>query len=281
MIETVIPSKRKFPGVAQFGPEFEMFGSNIDMDTVVEILVRQGVSAERTRHGHKVYTKWQVEPDSSIQPGSSNSESFELVGPVLIGEEGLHEVKRVLMIVKDHINPKVNKSCGFHVHFGPNSWNNDLDNLKAIVKNFLKFEDAFNLMVPQSRRQSQYCLSNNSSSALVSLTPREKFSKIDNCHSKDELANVIQDTRYYRLNLMTEKVTIEFRQHSATYEWTKACRWIKIISLFIQSSCDHHPTLNFNSDKSPEHKFDKLFSDVIKDSTLESWARQRKEKFSN
>jgi len=274
----VIPSKKKFPDTSQFGPEFEMFGTVNNMEDVVAILIRNGVPATITNRQNKSYDKWHIEHDGSLKPDREDHLPFELIGPVLRGESGLHEIKKVLIIINE-VDPKVNKSCGFHVHFGPETWGGNPQNLKAIVKNYIKFEEAFNVMVPHSRRISDYCLENNSSPQLRHLNPKEKFALIDGCNTREQIEAIIQDTRYYRLNLSTGKVTIEFRQHSATYEWKKACTWIKLLSLFIKASCDNPPTLNFNSDKDSDYKFNKLFEIVIKDATLESWARKRKEKF--
>jgi len=257
-----------------------MFGEDVsNMEEVVQILLRNNVPATLTNRQNKTYDQWHVERDGSLRPDRADHKPFELIGPILRGEPGLHEIKRVLIIIKEQVNPKVNKSCGFHIHFGPETWEDKLDNLKAIVKNYIKFEEAFNLMVPLSRRTSTYCLANNCSPKLLNLSPKDKFAVIDRCSSREEIEAIIQNSRYYRLNLSTGKVTIEFRQHSATYEWKKSCSWIKLLALFIKASCQNPPTLNFNSDKDADYKFKMLFESVIKDATIESWAKKRKEKF--
>jgi len=182
----------------------------------------------------------------------------------------------VLVITKE-MGVHVNKSCGFHVHVGECR---SLEGLKGCILNFIKYELAFDSMVPPSRRNNQYCKSNNDSPQLARLSPHDKFALINNCCSKDELRKVIQDNnRRYKLNLPVDKPTMEFRQHSATYEWTKACRWVKILVIFIEQSQNNPPTLNFNSDRNEQYRFDSLFDNVICDPTLKDRAEKRRLKF--
>jgi len=245
-------------------------------DNYCRTLHKKGISAKAAGYHGQDYNIWQIKSDRSITPGerSENAMGFEIVGPILKGMEGLELLKSVLEITKE-MGVLVNKSCGFHVHIGLGS----LEGLKGIILNFIKYEIAFDSMVPPSRRNNGYCKSNNCSSVLEGLSPHGKFAKINSCCSINELRRVIQDDRYYKLNLPEDKPTIEFRQHSATYEWTKACRWVKILVIFIEHSQNKPPHLNFNSDRDEQHRFNSLFKSVICDSTLKKWAEKRREKF--
>lgn len=283
-----IPSKKRFPDHITFGTEFELFIPNPNNYwnklTIAQYYVSKGIRAQDASYHGDNYTIWQIKSDSSIHPGSASLEKnafpFELVGPILKGDAGLKTLKNVLEVTKG-LGVRVNKSCGFHVHIGESAWHGNVNNLKAIVKNYIKHELAFNCMIPPSRIDNEYCQSNNNSSILRSCNPGRKFEKIMECSSVSDIRSVIQDDRYYKFNLPENKTTIEFRQHSATYEWEKACRWVKILAIFADQSVQHPPTLNFNSDKGADYQFNALFDTVIKDETLKAWAVKRKAKFGN
>jgi len=175
-------SKRKFPEHVTFGVEFELFKLNPNGDwdkaRVAAYYISKGIQATIADRTATNYTVWQIKPDSSIHPGrvsqGANAFPFELVGPILKGKEGLEIMKRVLEITKE-LGVLVNKSCGFHVHIGETAWNNDPNMLKGIVKNFIKHELAFDCMVPPSRRNNPYCLSNNGSNVLAGCSPHKKI----------------------------------------------------------------------------------------------------------
>jgi len=274
-------SKKKIPTDITFGVELELFIPNPNgrwsLESIAKHYTNEGIRAKAAGYHGQDYDIWQIKADRSIQPGerSENAMGFELVGPILKGKRGLELLKSVLEITKE-MGVLVNKSCGFHVHIGLCE---SLDGLKGIILNFIKYELAFDSMVPPSRRNNQYCMSNNCSSQLNNLPPHDKFAKIKNCRSTNELRRVIQDSRFYKLNLPEDKPTIEFRQHSATYEWTKACRWVKILVIFIEQSQNKPPNLNFHSDRDEQYRFDSLFDSVICDSTLKDWAEKRRIKF--
>jgi hypothetical protein len=268
-----------------FGAEFEMFIPNPTgswtLSTIADFLTDKGVSALAANYHGENYDKWQIKSDRSIAPGSAsqqkNAFAFEIVSPILKGEIGLETIKRVLQIVKN-MGVKVNKSCGFHVHIG--GWT--ADDLHKILLNCLKFETVFDSLVPPSRRNNQYCKSNNESQALRDKNPRQKFDVIkQNRGNVSKLRTTIQDSRYFKFNLPDNKQTIEFRQHSATYEWTKACKWIRLLLIFVDNSISHPPRLNFNQTTDVDTRFDTMFSIVISNTELKEWAKQRKSKFEN
>lgn len=104
--------------------------------------------------------------------------TMELVSPVLCGKDGLGQVE-VVMGVLSELKVKVNESTGFHVHIGSNPFFSLEEvlkdcgflllrtfltlrfKLKRICANFVKYEDAFDSLVPVSRRgvNNKYCRS--------------------------------------------------------------------------------------------------------------------------
>lgn len=65
---------------------------------------------------------WKLVTDSSLQ----GNNTFELVSPILVGENGLKELETVCWVL-DICNAKVNDSCGFHVHMDAASFNLDTE----------------------------------------------------------------------------------------------------------------------------------------------------------
>ncbi len=67
---------------------------------------------------------WKLVADGSL----TGNESFELVSPILHGEEGLKDLEKVCWVL-ELCNVKVNESCGLHIHmdaadFTINTWKN-------------------------------------------------------------------------------------------------------------------------------------------------------------
>lgn len=84
---------------------------------------------------------------------------------------------------------KINKSCGFHVHIGIDSFN--IEQMKAICRNLLKFEVAFDMLLPPSRLNNPYCLSNNRSPSLRGKSRAQKFALIGACTNIIQLKYVL------------------------------------------------------------------------------------------
>lgn len=114
------------------------------------------------------------------------------------------------------LNAHVNRSCGLHVHLdcrdlidGTKKMNNRLASIRA--KRLGNCLDLLYRMVPQSRRENNYC--------------RPSVSGLKNC------------SRYYAVNRtsLRKHKTIEIRLHSGTTNFNKISNWIDLIYLISRS----------------------------------------------
>jgi hypothetical protein len=87
--------------------------------------------------------------------------------------------------------------------------------------------------------------------------------------------------RYHKLNLDNLKTgkrpTIEFRQHSATSDATKAEAWIRFCMAFVHNSVSttNHPSRKDERDDN----FEGLFDDLIQDNALKAYYRMQRDEF--
>ena len=210
----------------KFGVEIEAY--NVDMRLLERKLNEAGINASYESYNHNTRSHWKIVSDASL----SGNESFELVSPVLVGEDGMNQVKKVCDILSQ-CNAKVNKSCGMHVHF--DARNLSLNDWKNLYKNYATIETQIDAIMPASRRGNQYCKSlKNGFGSLASL-----FEKIDAASSIQSIArNVANNDRYFKMNVQSflRHGTVEFRQHSGTVEFEKMNNWIRICGALIDKS---------------------------------------------
>ncbi|SRR5579883_1894191 len=222
-----------------FGIEIEAY--NCTKAQVATALQQAGINAEVQSYNHNTQPCWKVITDNSI----SGTNGFEVVSPVLQGEEGLRQV-RVVMQTLTAIGAKVNKSCGMHVHFGASNLN--LQHFKNLFKHYVKFEDVLDAMMPQSRRGSNnvYCKSLLERFDRGSRTRSINwaFEVIDNANSLEGLYEAVTGRdRYFKLNLLSfwRHGTIEFRQHAGTVDADKACNWVLFLGTWMERAIATNP----------------------------------------
>ena len=136
----------------KFGIELEMY--NVNATDLTNAMRNENVEFESEDYNHTTRSHWKGVRDSSI----NGTNGIEIVSPVLQGENGMQQVKSVCKVL-NAVNAKVNKSCGFHVHFSANDFT--IQQWKNLFINFAMFENHFDKMMPVSRRDSNnsYCQS--------------------------------------------------------------------------------------------------------------------------
>lgn len=93
-----------------FGIEIEAY--NCTRERLARELTAAGIRVNVERYNHTDHNDhWKLVTDSSL----SGNNTFELVSPILHGEQGLEELEKVCWVL-DLCNAKVNDSCGLHVH---------------------------------------------------------------------------------------------------------------------------------------------------------------------
>ena len=190
-----------------FGIEIELVHGN--KYAMRDALQRAGIDCEVEGYNHTTRPHWKIVTDSSIRGGG-----YEVVSPILKGEEGLDEVRRVCEVLNEQ-GATVNRSCGLHVHHGAE----DLKarHLQNLLNLYRRSEGVIDSMMPVSRRENNntYCRS------LQHLNEGEH-----------------PGGRYYKLNLESLHVhgTVEFRQHSGTTEAEKIINWVNITQMMVERS---------------------------------------------
>ena len=230
--------------------------------------------------------QWKLIPDSSITCLDSmpNCNTFELVSPILRGGQGLSETHRVLEHGLSRVPGRiaVNKQAGFHVHVDVTGVKGTA--LRRICQNWCKYEDAIDLFMPPSRRgdDNKFCRSNRRNSQLLSLSNREVNDRLARCNKIGALASLMNPeprSRYYKLNLQNlvnnRQRTIEFRHHSATYEYPKISNWVRFLIAFVEASLENPAPDNFLDHRTAEQKLERLFEWVVKDRLLRNFYYDR------
>ena len=217
---------------------------------------------------------WKLVYDKSIKASdtSPQSQTFELVSPILCGEDGITKYKFVFDTLTDVTSLQVNQSMGLHVHVDVSQLS--LEELKNVCYNFIAYEDVIdeNIM-PKYRRtgsiesrryfrsnkhsMDEYYISNNNSDTSPVDDDKDDVHMIQRCQNRilscqtyDELYDVMNppismnksnSARYYKLNLQNLKCgrqpTIEFRQHPSTTNVNRIEAWIRFCILFVSHSC--------------------------------------------
>lgn len=206
-----------------FGVEIEAYGCT--RTQLLRELRKAGIVVEDERYNHTTRPYWKIVHDSSLQ----GENTFELVSPVLHGEEGLAELRKVCYVL-EFLGAQVNSSCGLHVHLDAEDF--DLPTWKRLLRTALTLEPIIDRMMPASRRHNQYCC------AMANISTQ----KINRATSVDQLREAFYKNRYYKVNVeaYARHRTIEFRQHSGTIEYTKISHWVRFLAGMINFAVAGH-----------------------------------------
>lgn len=200
----------------RFGVEIEAY--NCSRERLARELRDAGIQVSVEGYNHDTRNHWKLVTDSSLE----GRDTFELVSPVLVGEEGLKELETVCWVL-DACDVKVNESCGFHVHMDASDFNMDAwKNLALSYKHIERIIDSF---MPRSRRDNRYCKSMRSLSEA----------RIARAATIRDLQQAFDNNRYYKVNLeaYSRHRTVEFRQHSGTINFAKMEKWIRFLNGLI------------------------------------------------
>lgn len=250
-----------------FGIEIEAKG--LTFGSVEQLLRNGGFQVYQTNYmDHSTGSgRWKVKPDGSVSNG------FEVVSPILQGEDGIRQACKVLDIL-DQAGAHVDKQCGIHVHFGINDW--DLSNFKNLFKQYVKYEDALDAIQPVSRRRNNgnycqgFCASSNAT----------WFERIDGAESlqdlRYQLGMDVYHRRYRKLNIDAYWAhnTVEFRHHAGSLNSAKVEAWIRLCSGMIQSADALTQVRKWGGDYSdgytPEYKLGYMLERLLRANAIDS-----------
>ncbi|CAB9511411.1 Putative amidoligase enzyme [Seminavis robusta] len=291
---TIVPVSNRLT----FGVELELSdGNGASRGAIANVIQRRTateVAVVRSyEEAHKPVPTWKLVRDGSIacNRNAPACSKFELVSPILLGEEGLEECYNVLkaLSASKSVSISVNKSMGFHVHVSVAGYK--LPKLKKICQNFVKYEDGIDALMAPSRRtrgsaSNSYCMSckasiRNPCGTLAQLNGG-RHRAIESCTTVEQLCEKMNpEGRYYKLNLQNlvtkRQATIEFRQHAATSNSMKVIAWVRFCVAFVRNSARGEIPVYRRKDFGADEQFDELFQAVIKDPVLEEHFLSRRE----
>lgn len=297
-----LPPYQNILNTTTFGIEFELTIPNkpnlyTEHDFCQILMSRNNLSCRSAQYSDKdVKPYWKIKPDSSILCPLETPSCFayELVSPVLSGQNGLNQVKSQIVAMQN-LKPSADYSSGLHLHtFIGKNFNSPefLTNLKKILINFIKFEEVFDSIMPLTRQKSinGYCQSirfNQNLANFDNFPAQLKISQAKNFEELNQLVNPGNGTsfqRHFKINLQPIFTlgTIEWRQHSATVDLEKVESWIRLILLFVRNSINQtYRIKSFKDDTPLEIKFYKFFEWVIRDKKLYEFYLKRQEFFAD
>ena len=200
-----------------FGIEIEAY--NCTRERLVRELTAAGINVQVEGYNHTDHTDhWKLVTDSSL----SGNNTFELVSPILHGEQGIEELEKVCWVL-DLCNAKVNDTCGLHVHMDAAEF--DLATWKNLILTYKRLEGVIDNFMPHSRRNNHYC------KALTAITENS----IKHARNIGDLRAAFFHNRYHKVNLeaYTRHRTVEFRQHGGSTNFTKMSAWIHFLAKMI------------------------------------------------
>lgn len=200
-----------------FGIEIEAY--NCTRERLARELTAAGINVQVEGYNHTDHTDhWKLVTDSSL----SGNNTFELVSPILHGEQGLEELEKVCWVL-DLCNAKVNDTCGLHVHMDAAEF--DLSTWKNLILTYKRLEGVIDNFMPRSRRNNHYC------KALTAITENS----IKHARNIGELRAAFFHNRYHKVNLeaYARHRTVEFRQHGGSTNFTKMSAWIHFLAKMI------------------------------------------------
>lgn len=231
------------------GLEIEFFG--VHYQTVVTELNNAGVAVSYKGYTHVVtHGAWKLVTDVSVTGKDTGlGKGLELVSPPLTMDQMDAQMK-IISEVFNRIGAKVDKTCGVHVHHEIDDLN--AEHVKNVYKLYNKHIETIDGIMPKSRRsesRNSYCKPLDAS----------LIQRIDNATSIQEIQSVAWD-RYYTINFTSyvKYGTIEFRQHSGSYDYAKIMNWIRITQAVVATakakktikplSEKANPTMTFNKE---------------------------------
>lgn len=200
-----------------FGIEIEAY--NCTRERLARELNAAGIRVQVEGYNHTDHADhWKLVTDSSL----SGNDTFELVSPILHGEQGIEELEKVCWVL-DLCNAKVNDSCGLHVHMDAAEF--DLQTWKNLIITYKRLEKVIDNFMPQSRRDNRYC------QALTTISE----TTINRASHIGELRAAFDYDRYHKINLeaYVRHRTVEFRQHGGSTNFTKMSAWIHFLAKMI------------------------------------------------
>jgi len=194
----------------------------MSIDRAAEVIRAAGIEITVEGYNHHRREHWKIVTDSSVADG------FEVVSPVLFGNEGLTDVRKVAQALVG-AGARVDRRCGFHVHVDARDLSGA--DILNIIRRYAANEAQIDSFMPTSRRGT-----NNTYCRTMEDVVRAVRNVSESATTRQVCERVYE--RYYKLNVQafTRHGTVEFRQHNGTVDWRKMVNWIIFCVQFVEDS---------------------------------------------
>lgn len=164
---------------------------------------------------HETAPTWKIVLDGSVQRG------WEMVSPILSGEDGIAQVRKVARALAQ-CGANADNSCGLHVHVDARDLS--VQSIANVGRRYSRFETEIDAFMPRARNRNSYCGSMRN----------VNFDDI----VRGGLGLLARTERYLKVNMSAyaRHNTIEFRHHSGTTSGEKMENWIKFCTAFVDAS---------------------------------------------
>lgn len=205
-----------------FGVEIEFIG--IDCYAAASAIARAGITCSYEGYTHRVMAGWKVVTDASVSNGG------EVVSPILSGQDGFDQLRKVLVALQD-AGAAVNTSTGLHVHHDCNGASGV--DLVKIVEAYNTNQFAINQIVSRSRRNSRWART-YSTSEIQDM----KDSANRGSDARTVARHAGYGDRYKTVNTQAflKYGTVEFRQHQGSLNPKKIIAWVKFGQALIEAA---------------------------------------------
>lgn len=208
-----------------FGIEIEAHG--VDPRTLATELTAAGVACHAEGYNHTTRDHWKVVSDGSLR----GDRPFELVSPVLRGEEGLAQVKTVCEVL-NRLGARINKTCGLHVHFGVGELEHATKFWRNLIANYAAFEASIDSVMPPSRR-------GHNNTFCRPIARPDLRARLARCRDLRAIERATTNgCRYHKVNIQSfwRHKTVEFRHHSGTTDFAKISNWVRLLNRLVEFS---------------------------------------------
>jgi hypothetical protein len=208
----------------QFGVECEVIGGS--EYAVEQAMTAQGLECHAVGYTHAVLSHWKIVPDGSVDDG------FEVVSPILSGDQGKRDLRRAMQALRD-AECTTDRSTGLHVH-------HDITDLTArqiaaLAHLWAAEQGLIDQFVARSRRNQSagYCppLDDDTLRRIDRFAATHGDTRVTPGNATD-----LHVGRYRSLNLASYPLygTVEIRQHQGTVNGTKALAWVELGQAYIE-----------------------------------------------
>jgi len=244
----------------KFGIELECY--DVNRHDVAYALQQAGLPVEVAGYTGNNYSVWQLKNDGSIQGNCG----FEVVSPILQGEAGIEQVRKVCEILTT-IGAKVNTSCGFHVHHDVAGWG--IKEFRNLFKRFIKFEGAMDSIQPRSRRSNNNRYIQTVSGIYDTKTKQgceARMADVETCRSVRQLSDLFNGSRYFKLNLQSffRSGTVEFRHHAGTVDADKVENYIRLTAGMVSEAANHVAIKAFDKDTTSKDALEMMLAGMTR-----------------